>query len=159
MHPSTKRTLIVTAAALALVVGACGPARPPAHKEQVKVIHTKDGRYAYEDDGVWYWYYLTQSANQPPAVSSGGLPGGGAWVKGSAPTESELEGSQTESIQLEVMAEGEPAIEAESVKAAVDGNYSAEVSDVSADVSSGAVDAGSVDSGGGGGDGGGGGGE
>lgn len=93
-----KTFLFVLAAALCF--SACGPQNHYSnnrrhHKKKSsavavqhhKVAHLKDGRYAYNDNGIWYFYMYMSIANNntisyyntPNSMSS--LPSGGSWVQ------------------------------------------------------------------------------
>lgn len=148
--------------ALTLLLGCTAPAK--AHREAHKVMQLSDGRYAYNDDGVWYYWMMAnalsasspaptvavQSGASPPTPTQPGVvPSGGTWARGSPPTAEEAE-TATEIGETEVAedADGEPVTET----ASADETTSPDSSSV-ADSSSSGGDSG----GGGGGDSGGGG--
>lgn len=139
------RNLGLLAAALALV--ACAPpVQHHTHHEAHTVVALKDGRYGYQDDGIWYYWMLTNAmsssstSNASPIVTASGgsvsLPAGGAWTKGSAPTseevnEAELAG-ETEVAENEV---GEPTSEAAAESSSDTSSTSSDSSSSSSDSS------------------------
>lgn len=167
-----KRVLLL-ASALFLVTG-CRPATsvraPVAHERTV--VHTSDGRYGYQgDDGFWYWYFMTTSINNSsvstptyyvspvrssPAIGGSApasIPSGGTWTRGQQPTEEELANAEREDLQIfeEPL---EPEAATEPAEATPETTEAPAVESPAAD-----APASSADSGGGGDGGGGGGGE
>jgi hypothetical protein len=103
-----------------LALGACSE-KPTTHHKVERIYHTSDNRYFYQDDGVTWWLYMSMTQNgsstQVPysgsvALTSGsGLPSGVVWGQGTQPTAEELTGATEADVELEFMADGEPAVE------------------------------------------------
>lgn len=155
-----------TAIAVMLFLASCGT--PTDHKtEKKKVYDFGNGKVGYQDDGVWYYIWLTQQQQQMynyrAATSSSGtsysstpfrIPAssGGGWTVGRPPTEQEKAQAQEEEAEQEISTEAETeASESVDQEATEATSESAETSsDVGSD--SGYSDSGSSDSGGGGGE-------
>ncbi len=118
--------LIAGIAALALAATLTGCHQPRHHRatqEKHQVQHFSDGRWGYQDNGFWYYYYVTQpmynspsQASRPSYYTSPTYSSGGTWQRATTPpTKEELEEATTEEVEVQVNANGEPVENAEEV--------------------------------------------
>lgn len=150
-----KRFLIGLCAAFALA--ACSnpaPTKAPRPTHETKSVYVlPTGQYTYQgDDGTWWYYSVLNpanplsplyAANQTSATS--GLPSGGSWARGAAPTQQQLSDAEQEQVEVAEGLDGDPISEAEFD--ALDS--AADVADAAIDVdATEATDTGSADTGG-----------
>lgn len=149
------------AAAAFISLAACNNTQHPPHK----VVHFKDGRYAYQDDsGMWYWllWYNTQTNSMTyvyaPRGSSAPIPSSATWSRGSTPTAADLEEKEEVNLDEENLPdEVEADVDAEADVGDADGAEAADAGDAggydAGDAGGGDFggDAGGGDAGGGGG--------
>jgi uncharacterized membrane protein YgcG len=136
------------------------------HKEKKVVMHFSDGRWGYQDNGIWYWLIMNQATqNNLNSVSRGSSPNlsTAAWTRGSAPSAKQAEEAEEVETEVTETVDGEPVEATEAVEASEDTSSATETDSASggADTGSSGSDSGSSDSGssgdsGGGGDAGGG---
>jgi hypothetical protein len=161
---SPHRKIFMAGAAVAMILAGCHRyvPRPHLHKRAEKVYHWKDGRYAYQsNDGFWFWYIYTSTGSTTPPSTSGTIGAGGAppaagsWARGAQPTPQDEEEAVTEELDIAETENGEPASEEAATEA---GESTAEPAGAETSASEGSTstsESSSSDSGGGG-DGGGG---
>lgn len=150
-----KLRLLLALAALPLA--ACHGTKPATSAPHT-VYHLKDGRYAYNDNGIWFYLWMMQGNQQTYVYGSSGVPASSyssaTWSRGAAPTTQQAAGAEEEQDEITTNPEGEPVAEEAEGQASPEAEAPSE----------GGTDGGSTadssggDSGGGGGDGGGGGG-
>jgi hypothetical protein len=144
MHKTSYLTALFCGIYLNLVACSQPAHHQHVHKVHEKVYHLKSGGWTFEaPDGAWYIYQMIGDPGATasrPAMSIPGLPSGGAWVRGAAPSKGELEEAQELETDVEVTEAGDVATEAD---------VAADAGDAGA-----GSDGGGGDGGGGGGDGG-----
>lgn len=124
----------------ALPLTACNPTKTTArHTEKQTVYHLPDGRYAYQDDGIWYYMMMTQGMNRQPVYVTGSPSSTSGWSAGAAPSTTQLAGAQTESTDVVTNDNGQPVTPAEAVEAVGTAESYAGPSDSSPLVSEGVV--------------------